>query len=185
MKINLMEYGKMLTERDISIFYSGPVWADGIDGLAEFLLKRLDMDEIPLSASQSVFSVFVEQLNNLLMYSTEKEHFEYEEKPAVSASRGVFVMGKTDGRYFVQTGNLMKNSSVELLKNRIDHLNTLDKQQLRQFLKEQRRAENDNPESRGAGIGLIEVARRATSKIDYDLIPCGEGSTYFSMYVTV
>jgi hypothetical protein len=79
----------------------------------------------------------------------------------------------------------MKTSSVELLKSRIDHLNTLDKQQLRQFFKEQRKAEDNNPESKGGGIGLIEVARRATSKIEYEFIPREDGTTYFTMYVTI
>jgi len=71
------------------------------------------------------------------------------------------------------------------LKERIDFLNTLDKKELRQFYKEQMKAENDNPESKGAGLGLTEIARRATSKIEYEFIPYGEGLSYFTMYVTV
>ncbi|MCL2498848.1 MAG: SiaB family protein kinase [Defluviitaleaceae bacterium] len=185
MKINMLEYNKMLINNNISIIYSGPLWAEGIDGMAEFIQRRLDKDELTLSASQSVFSVFVEQLNNMLMYSVNKEQPENTDKPHTEASKGIFLMGKHDHSYFLQTGNYMKTSSVELLKSRIDHLNTLDKQQLRQFFKEQRKIEDNNPESKGGGIGLIEVARRATSKIDYDFIPCEDGITYFTMYVTI
>jgi len=175
MRINMLEYNQMLEDNNISIIYSGPLWADGIEGLAEFLQRRLDKDDMTLTASQSVFSVFVEQMNNMLMYSVETEE----------VPKGVFLMGKHDNTYFLQTGNYMKTSSVGLLKDRIDHLNTLDKQELRQFYKEQRRMENDNVESKGGGIGLIEVARRATSRIDYEFTPCGEGTTYFSIYVTI
>jgi len=185
MKIDMLAYNNMLIENNISVIYSGPLWADGIDGMAEFLQKRLDMDEMPLTASQSVFSVFVEQLNNMLMYSTEKELHEHMEKACAQTAKGIFLMGKHDNSYFLQTGNYMKDSSVELLRSRIDHLNTLDKQQLKQFFREQRKVEDDNPESKGGGIGLIEVARRASSKIDYKFIPCGEGITYFTMYVTI
>jgi hypothetical protein len=185
MKINMLDYNRMLIDNNISIIYSGPLWADGIDGLAEFLQRRLDMDEMPLGASQSVFSVFVEQLNNMLMYSTDKQHFERLETAPLETAKGIFLMGKHDKMYFLQTGNFMKDGSVELLRNRIDHLNSLDKQQLRQFLKKQRGAEDDNPESKGGGLGLIEVARRASSKIDYEFIPCGGGITYFTMYVTI
>jgi len=185
MRLNILEYGRLLTEHNISMIYNGPLWSEGIDGMAEFLQKRLDMDDMPLSASQAVFSVFVEQMNNMLMYSAEKEKHEHPETGAKETSSGVFVLGSHDKSYYVQTGNVIKNSSVGLLKERIDYLNTLDKKELRQYYKEQMKAENDNPESRGAGLGLTEIARRATSKIEYEFIPYGEGLSYFTMYVTV
>jgi len=178
MRFNILEYNKLLAEHNISIIYSGPLWAEGIDGMAEFLQKRLDMDDTPLSASQSVFSVFVEQMNNMLMYSAEKEK-------AAEMPTGIFVLGNYDKSYYVQTGNVIKNSSVALLKDRIDFLNKLDKKELRQFYKEQIKTENGNPESKGAGLGLTEIARRATSKIEYEFTPYGEGLSYFTMYVTV
>jgi hypothetical protein len=183
MKFNILEYNKLFAEHNISIIYSGPLWAEGIDGMAEFLQKRLDMDDMSLSASQAVFSVFVEQMNNMLMYSAEKE--KHPETKALEMSSGTFVLGNDDKSYYVQTGNVIKNSSVGLLKERIDYLNTLDKKELRELYKEQMKAENDNPESRGAGLGLTEIARRATSKIEYEFTPYGEGLSYFSMYVTV
>jgi hypothetical protein len=185
MKLNILEYSKLLAENNISIIYSGPLWAEGIDGLAEFLQKRLDMDDMSLSASQSVFSVFVEQMNNMLMYSAEKERREHPETGTMETANGIFVLGSQDKSYYVQTGNVIKNSSVGLLKDRIDYLNKLDKKELRELYKEQIKTENGNPESKGAGLGLTEIARRATSKIEYEFIPYGEDLSYFTMYVTV
>jgi hypothetical protein len=185
MKFNILEYSKLLAQHNISIIYSGPLWAEGINGMAEFLQKRLDMDDMPLSASQAVFSIFVEQMNNMLMYSAEKEKHENHETGTSEMSSGVFVLGSQDKSYYVQTGNVIKNSSINILKERIDFLNTMDKKELRQFYKEQIKAENDNPESKGAGLGLTEIARRAASKIEYEFIPYGEGLSYFTMYVTV
>jgi hypothetical protein len=184
MRFNILEYNKLLAEHNISIIYSGPLWAEGIDGMAEFLQKRLDMDDMSLSASQAVFSVFVEQMNNMLMYSAGKKRQE-SETGVKETSTGIFVLGSQDKSYYVQTGNVIKNSSVGLLKDRIDFLNTLDKKGLREFYREQMKAENDNPESKGAGLGLTEIARRATSKIEYEFTPYGEGLSYFTMYVTV
>jgi len=185
MKIDILAYNRMLIDSNISIIYSGPLWAEGIDGMAEFIQRRLDKDELTLGASQAIFSVFVEQVNNMLMYSVEKELSEDTENPCLDVSKGVFLMGKQGNSYFLQTGNYMKTSGVKLLKSRIDYINTLDKQQLRQYLKEQRKAEDNNPESKGGGIGLIEMARRASSKLDCQFIPCENGFTYFTMYVTI
>jgi hypothetical protein len=185
MKFDVREYSKMLDENRIHLIYSGPIWSDGVDGIAEMLLKRLELDEIPLCASQSVFSIFVEQVNNMLMYSADKEHRSTQEGKSVELSKGIFIVGLQDRTYFIQSGNVVSDVNAELLKNRIDHLNKLDKNELRQYYKQQIHAIDDNPESKGAGIGLIEIARRASGPIEYKFENYKEGLQYFSTYVTV
>lgn len=185
MNLNIPEYIKALEQHHISVMYCGPIWPGGIDGMAEMLQRRLEIDALPLSAAQSVFSVFVEQMNNMLQYSTEKECFKQPDGEEVDASKGIFILGVKDKMYFVYTRNLVKSSSVKILEKRIDHLNSLDKKELRKYYKERMNAENDNPESKGAGLGLIEVARRASSKIAYEFEPCGKGMQYFTMYVEI
>ncbi|MCL2764348.1 MAG: SiaB family protein kinase [Treponema sp.] len=175
----------MLNKNNIGVIYSGPIWSDGIDGMAEIMKKRLEFDDMPYTASKSVFSIFVEQINNMMMYSAEKEKKINAERCETEIVKGVFILGLQEDTYFIQTGNLVTNSNAEILKKRIDHLNSLDKKQLRQYHKERMNAENDNPESHGAGIGLIEVARRSTSPIEYSLNPRGDKMQYFTMYLTV
>ena len=184
MALNIRQYGKMLEDNQISVIYSGPICANGIDGMAEMLLKRLEFDDIPLNSSQSIFSIFVELMNNMLMYS-EKEFKNHSEEERKEMSKGIFILGAHDGMYFIQTGNVITNTNAEILKTRIDYLNTLDKKELRNYYKQQLSAKNDNPESRGAGIGLIEIARRATDSIKYELESYGDGLYYFTMYITV
>ena len=185
MSFNIRQYNNMLVDNCIEVIYSGPIWASGIDGMAEMLLKRLEYNDIPLNASQSVFSVFVEQMNNMLMYSADKEeHIDPDGNP-IKISRGVYVLGIKDSTYLIQTGNTVTPQSAEILKKRIDHLNTLDKKGLRQYYKQRMMADNDNPESKGAGIGLIEIARRATEPIAYEFEPLDGGYQYFSMYITI
>jgi len=185
MKFNMLEYKKMLSDSDISVIYSGPIWASGIDGLADMMLKRLEFDEVSTSASQSVFSVFIEQINNMMMYSAEKDSKSDTEGNAVEVSKGIFILGVQKDSYFIQTGNLVSNYSAEILKERIDYLNTLDKQELRQYQRERMKADNDNLESKGAGLGLIVVARRATSPIEYEFEPYDDQRQYFTMYISI
>lgn len=186
---DILEYYKMLKENNVNIIYSGPIWSEGLDGIAEMLKKRLALDGLPLTASQSVFSVFVEQMNNMLMYSAEKKDFsgspDTGNENSLKVSTGVFILGSEEKTYFLQSGNVMKTSGVNLIKKRIDYLNTLDKKELRQYYKEQLKSENTNEESKGAGLGLIEIAKRASSKIKYDFIPLNDGCTFFAMYVKI
>jgi len=185
MIFDIKKYNSMLTENGIDVIYSGPIWADGIGSMAEMLIKRLEYDGIPLSALQSVFSAFVEQMNNILMYSAEKKYRENTDRKRREVSKGIFVLAVRNSAYIVQTGNFVTPSSAEILKARLDHLNTLDKKELRQYYKQQLLADNNNPESKGAGIGLIEIARRASEPIDYKFETLDDGRIYFSMYVTI
>ena len=185
MDFDVLEFSKMLSEKKITVIYSGPIWADGVEGMAEFLQRKLDVDNLSRTVSKSIFSVFVEQMHNMLMYSAEKEIFTAEDDDDAVLSKGMFVMGKEGDTYFIKTGNVVTDYSAGVLKERIDYLNTLDKQGLRQYFKEKQRSDDDNPESKGAGMGLIEIARRSSSKINYKFTPQGEGFKYFSMSVEI
>ena len=183
--LDMMSFHKKLSEKNITLVYSGPLWAEGIAGIAGTLKKRLEVDELPLELSQEVFSVFVEQMTNMLMYSAEKEVFQTADKNVAELSKGTFILGKSGKAYVIQTGNAVKNESVENTKNKIDYLNTLDKQALRKYYNAQARLENNNPESKGAGLGFIEIARRISSKIEYSFEPYSEGISFFTLYVTI
>ena len=183
MVLNMLEHTNLLRELNINISYNGPMWDDGIKGIAEMVKTSLSNDDLPRQASKIIFSVFVEQITNMLMYSAEKE--KYGDDGSEEISRGMLVLGNKNKTYFIQTGNAIKSKSVELIKNRIEHLNSLDKKELRQYHKEKMRGENDNPESKGAGLGLIEIARRASAPIKYSFEPIDDNSSYFSMYVEI
>ncbi len=182
---NMMKYYKLLREHNINVIYSGPVWSDGIESVGGMLKKRMELDSLPLSASMSVFSVFVEQMNNILLYSEDKLQDTTCEHDGAPVSCGVFVVGTKGKSYYLQTGNVVNKKQAELIKARVDHLNTLDKSDLRKFYKEKLRSEDENKDSKGAGIGLIEIARRASSKIDYELEPYDDESLFFTMHVTI
>ena len=175
----------MMKKYNILVIYNGSVWAGGIEGYAETLKRRLAFDELPLSASQSVFSVFVEQMNNMLMYSEEKERCGKPGKGAADVPMGLFLLGEDENTYILQSGNVIKNKNAESVKARIEHLNTLDKKELRQFYRERMKSGNDNPESKGAGLGLIEIARRADAPIEYSFTPFDEGLSFFTMLVKI
>lgn len=185
MLFNMLDYYNMLKENNVNIVYSGPIWADGVEGIGGTLRKRLELDDLPLTASQSVFSVFVEQMNNMLQYSEEKEQFQRRDGKQLEASTGVFLMGVQGKNYFLQSGNVMRSKHVAFIKERIEYINTLDKAALRKYYKEQLKQENTNADSKGAGLGLIEIARRATSKIEYSFTPIGEDLVFFAMYVRI
>lgn len=185
MKFDMLKYYTLFNDFNISIMYSGPIWMNNMESIAETVKRTLEDDDLSFSSSQSIFSIFTEQMNNILMYSAEKEQFYSADNECLNISKGIFILGQKDHSYFLQSGNMIKNTSIDRLKSNIDYLNTLDKVQLRTYYKEKIKSENPNPESKGAGLGLIEIARRANSKIEYKFTPIDENISFFTIFVTV
>lgn len=179
-------YYNLIKENHISLIYNGPIWSEVVEDIGVTLRKRLEIDDLPLSISQSVFSVFVEQMYNIVHYSAEREHFFDEDSgKEYDVASGIFILGAEDKKYFIQCGNKIRPDQMPLIRDRINHLNTLDKPGLRKFYKERLKAEDSNPESKGAGIGLIEIARRASSKMEYRFEPLDDSYCFFTLYVTI
>ena len=179
---DVLGHYNMAKECDLDLIYNGPLWSDGIEGLGRTLRKRVEIDELPLSVCQSVFSVFVEQMNNMLMYAADNGCLK---SSGGGVPKGVFLLGTRGRTYVAQCGNVMESANVDFIKTRIDYLNTLDKEELRRYYKEMIKKENLGPGSKGGGLGLIEIAKRSKSPIQYEFSPYGEGLTFFSMYVEI
>jgi len=183
--MDMVAYNNMLNDNDITLLCSGPLWNDGIGEIAAVLKRKLDDDGIPLETSLEVFSVFVEQMNNMLMHSAEAERIKNRSVKNGESPKGSFVFGKKCDAYFIHTGNTVTNESVGFISGKLDYLNSLDKPALRKYYKEQLWHEDPDSGSKGAGLGFIEIARRMSSKIKYSFEENPDGYSFFTMYVEI
>ena len=184
MTFDFCEYGDVFTDNRTILIYGGPLWSSGVYNMADMLRQYLDMNNQSSSAI-SVFAVFIEQVNNMLMYSEEKECINHPDGYNFELPKGSFLLAVNDGTYFIKTGNIVAKETAEILKNRIDYLNSLEKKELLCDYKEHVKSKKSIFGSKGAGIGLIEIAWRATSKIKYEFMPNENDMVHFTMCVTV
>ncbi len=134
----------------------------------------------------AIFSIFIEQIQNVMNYSAER-HTEVDKTTDAPRSfpSGVFVIGRAENAYYTECGNHVRNSEIERISANIDYINSLNKDELKAYYRERRKAENDNPESRGAGLGLIEIARRSTAPLEYEFTRLDDEKSFFSLFATV
>lgn len=170
---------------DTDIAYSGLMYSDSVESLGKFVRKRMDLANVSLSFSQYVFSVFVELMTNILMHSTEKIETNQTTNQTMTASKGAFMLSFDGNDCRVYCKNLMSTQYIKPMRERLEYLNALDKPSLRKFYKEKLKIHIDNRERKGAGLGLLEVARRASMPIEYSFIDCGEGISCFTVCVTL
>ncbi|MBB4286139.1 SiaB family protein kinase [Roseospira goensis] len=159
-------YRRWLTERGIIFSFAGYLSEDMLTTLGKALKTRMALAETDANVAKRVFSVFVEQVQNIIRYSSERVSAA---QPPVEMSSGIVSVGFEDDAFFVVCGNIIEAARVPGLRERLEHLAGLTPEQLKAHYREKLREPPDD-ESQGASIGLIEIARRSSAPIAFDIV---------------
>lgn len=178
--VNLFSLRERLGEAGALIAFSGSFSHSLIEELGVAVRKYLQTEHVEKSSMMDVFSVYVEASQNVRNYTTVRLS---EADPTVGQS-SIVVIAKRDAHYEVNAGNMIDNRDVESLRQRLDKLRKLDKLGLKALYKEQLRKER-TPESSGAGLGLIDMARRSSAPLEFDFTAVDEDYSFFSLRVVV
>ncbi len=181
--LNLYHLRKTLDAEQILICFNGPLSRSIIEEIGEAIrnyLRTLEGSE-NRARVKDVFSVFVEQTQNIRHYVAKvAEDAETESRLA----EATVVIGRAGDDYVVAAGNLIRKSDFPGLQQHLQHLDGLDAQGLKQLYKSVLRAPRDSDAS-GAGLGLIDMARRARAPLDWDSVTVDDDHVFFSLRVTV
>lgn len=171
-------FKKSLDEKGIMFSFSGFV-SDGIlFALGESLKQKMTLDSTDPNTTKKVFSVFVEQVQNIIRYSAERVEGEIPTK--VELGSGTITVGYEGDKFFVVCSNTVDNSDVELLRQRLEIVRGLDKEGLKAYYREKLK-EPPEEQSKGATIGIIEIAKRASEPIEFDFEPMDGDTTFFCL----
>lgn len=182
MKFNLFEFHENIKKDGIMFCYSGPISQSTVEGIGKTLRLNMEIEDAGFNVIQSVFSIFVEQMQNILNYSAENLNLKGEIDRELRA--GVLVIGHEEDGFAVYCGNLVYNSDVELLKEKIEAIRLLSKEELKELYKRKRKEASDII-GNGAGLGLIEMCRKAGKPIECAFTPVDDRYSFFSMKVVI
>ncbi|MBL6933208.1 MAG: hypothetical protein ISR45_09690 [Rhodospirillales bacterium] len=167
-----------LQDKGIIFCYSGYMTEEVLTGIGNAIKKKLELENTEKSISKGLFSIFVEQVQNVIRYSAEGAP-DLGDEETKELRYGVLTVGKRDEVYFVSCGNLIMQPDVSRLGSSLDHIQNLDKDGLKSLYKETLKGET--PEgSKGAGVGFIDIARRAQN-FNYDFTKVDDDHSYFCL----
>jgi hypothetical protein len=178
----LYDFYRDLKQDGIIFCFSGPTSQSVVEGIGEALRHKMELDETSMTVSHRVFSIFVEQMQNVVNYSAEKAPNAPEEQRDLR--NGMVVVGKQGERFYVISGNYISRDDAARMAATLDQLRSMDKEELKTFYKEQRRRE-PKIGSKGAGLGLIETARKASEPLGYQLAQVDDRYAFFSINAVI
>ncbi len=124
-----------------------------------------------------VFFIMVECLQNVTRHQEAANSSQLSEP-------GLFAIQRKGQRYFITTGNIIQNSSIEMVRKMLDKVNSLDKEELKKYHREILES-GKLSEKGGAGLGLIEMVRKSGNKLSYEFKKLDENHSYFYFHTEV
>ncbi len=177
--ISLYNYKQDLEQDGIIFSFSGPMSHEIIEGIGSAIRVKIgEGEDGDRRAALKVFSIFVEQVENVINYSVEKD-------PKDSGmSFGIVVVGKKDGLFFISGGNRIEKERQDVLAEYLTKLAAMDKAELKVYYKERRRAEK-SADSKGAGIGFIEMARKSSRPLEFSFQDIDQDYSFFTIKISI
>lgn len=172
---------KKLKESNIEFIFSGTFSQGLIEELGAALKQRLKLQQAAKSKISSAFFTFVEQTQNIKQYEVSKENTK--DSSFISGS-GIIAISKNHLGYYVNSGNIILNEDIKNLKEKLDKIISMNKDELNSYYREVSRREVDMNNDR-AGLGLIQIARKSDGKIEYEFEKIDDSYSYYILTVTV
>ncbi|MCF8011671.1 MAG: SiaB family protein kinase [Clostridiales bacterium] len=173
---------KELREKGVLISFSGKFSQEIIEELGQAVKKYLETENHPKTDIYNVFSIFIEQTQNIKNYCVSKQETPAYEQIANSCI--VAIGSQENNERYVCSGNLIYNDDIDKLEKIINELIGLDKQSLKKLYK-QKLKQDLPPDSTSAGLGLIDVARKASSPLEYSIEKKDEFFSFFTLKAIV
>lgn len=175
--IDLFDLKETLNGKDILLCFNGPLSKSIIEELGTAMRRYLESEAVAKNQVSDVFSVYIEQAQNIRHYAAQRGRDATEQQLLTNAIMVVMRQGET---YTVSSGNLVAQTDVPALAGQLDRLAALDPAGLRALYKETLR--QPRPEHAGsAGLGLISMARLAKRPLAYSLRPVDDRFAFFSL----
>ncbi|HNQ75245.1 MAG TPA: biofilm regulation protein kinase SiaB [Pseudothauera hydrothermalis] len=170
---------ELFTRNRILLCFNGPISRSLIEEIGNALKNYLQADNAQPSAAMDVFSIYIEMTQNIRHYAIKKGYGEADRSATIIVARD------TAGAYLVQAGNMVEEADGKALAARVAELAALDKPALKAAYKEQLRRPRDEGASSGAGLGLIDIARKSSQPLVGRLTPLPNGKAFFSIQAVI
>jgi hypothetical protein len=175
--VSIVDLERLMAEHKIYMIWSGHVSPDIGEEVLSITESKLAEEDVEAKLRRRIFSIMVEILENVSKYNPGREPEELYGMPVV-------IVRLEDGKFVLTTGNLVLNASVNELKKKLDNINSFDISELKGLFYKSLSGQTIETDSTG-NMGLISVARKSGSKLDYQFKKVNDLYSYYMLTVKV
>jgi hypothetical protein len=169
---------RTMMSQKLILVYQGDFTQESTKSILAMAERNLDSSGEEGNIKRKVFNVMVEALQNIVKHSDELVEGQMRSHAAI------FLIGKEENRYTIMSGNPIRKSNVASLEQKLNHINSLDKEGLKELYKEIIKNTTIS-EKGGAGLGFVDMARKSGEKLSFDFPEMSPDYCFFCLTVHV
>ena len=182
MSFNINEYYSNISKGDILLAYKGSITSELINEVLEAVEGKLEEGNEEGKTRKKLYNVLVESLQNLY-HHIEETHEGIDED--LDPKFGILVIEKErGGDYKVITGNFVASAKTKFLKEKIEKINSLTKEELKDMYKFILNHQKISAKG-GGGLGLVDIARKTGKKMVYNFYPYNQKYVFFDLQILI
>jgi len=169
---NIKALHKLVNDEEILLTFNGVLNQESLINLLSIIEGQV-MSNIDIK--KKVFNVMVEMLQNIVKHAAKRND-------EIGGNPGIFFLSEKGGRYSLSTGNYVLNDKVEELREKLEHVNSLDEDELDLFYsKRLLNFEIDN--SKEAGLGVIDLRLKSGNTLDFSFDEVNDDLSFFTLHI--
>ncbi|MFK8039095.1 MAG: SiaB family protein kinase [Crocinitomicaceae bacterium] len=178
---NIYDIFEKLDERNVLLSFKGMITPDLLTTILQIIESKMNSYEERPKVKKKVFNVLVECLQNLY-HHIDKDIVVDETTKREKAA--LVMIARNTHDHQIMTGNYMETKDVADLKEKLDFVNGMNRDELKAYYKEV--LNNGARSSKGtAGLGMVDIARKSGQKLGYHFLELSPQLSFFSLTVTV
>jgi hypothetical protein len=161
MSFNLDEFYNKLNSGNVLLAFRGSISTEVINTILESVEAKLTGANEDIKIIRKMYNVLVESLQNLYHHIDD-----FPQLADFGAKFCIVVIVKTENGYKVTTGNFIIPDKIKVLKDKIDKINSLNDDDLKDMYKFILNHQKLSAKG-GGGLGLVDIARKTKNKLEY------------------
>ena len=165
-----------MVQQENILAHFGPLSYEEIGFLLNRMTAYVDKQGMTITIKKKVYSAMVESLENI-----------YKHQDIISSSNEYqpkFSLLLNEKEFSLFISNSLLNTKVEPLKEKLDRVNSLNKEGLKELYKRTILSGDVSPKG-GAGLGIINIAKVSENKINYKFETINNQYSYFTINVII
>lgn len=176
----VLEIDEKLNQEEHIFIYDGFVDQEVTKFFSNQVKEKMDREGCDYLLANRVYHIMIECFQNILRHSNDPITGDFYDGDI----RGFLSVGSNGTDYFVTTGNFIYGENLKNLSEKIEMVNSLDREGVKKLYKDTLK-ENRLNDRGGAGLGFIDMRKRTNNLIHYKSKKINDKTHFVVLFVTV
>jgi hypothetical protein len=181
MGFNVNDFFSQLDSQDVVFSFKGSITSEVINNVLENIENHLAEVNEDNKIRKKMYNVLVESLQNLYHHIEEIPH---DVTGTEESKFGILTITKNNDGYKITTGNFVSSGRIKPLKDKIDKINSLTQDELKDLYKFILNHQKLTAKG-GGGLGLVDIARKTGNKFSYGFQNVNKDYYFFNLNIYV